>query len=104
MKALNTAKHIVIQVALILVIAIMIVADVLCNEFYLVISSNLHQITYKTETVDDGTEVDSEYYKSEFNYDPVSRRNAQREFSLQVQSEGAVLLKNAGLRSLNRAT
>lgn len=96
-KRVNLAKHIVISIACILLVVIMAAGDAVAGAFYLVISNNLGQITYKVEEAPGGEAVDAQYYKSEFDYDQRALRAAQREFALQVQGEGAVLLKQGGL-------
>ena len=96
-KIVNLAKHIVITIACLLLVAIMAVGDVLAAHYYLLISSTLGQITYEVEQVAGGEAVDTQYFTSEFDYDQRALRAAQREFALQVQGEGAVLLQQGSL-------
>lgn len=97
MKGLNLAKHIVIGVVCIVLIVGMIIGDVLAATYFRLISQTLHQPTFTTETVETDEEVDSQYYKSEFDLDIERLREVQYAFSEQVQSEGAVLLKRGDL-------
>ena len=97
MKGLNLAKHIVIGVACVILIVGMIIGDVMASIYFRQISNVLGQRTFRTEETEGGEEIDSQYYKSEFDLDTERLRTAQRSLVEQIQSEGAVLLKRGDL-------
>lgn len=94
---MNKIKHIVIQVAVALIAAILIAADVLCGVFFTMVSVTLNQRPYDLVETKPDPSIDTQYYKSDYDYDMDKLRAAQKEYSKTVQEEGSVLLKNANL-------
>lgn len=96
-KNVNTAKHIVIQIACLFLVFIMVAGDVAASTYYTLISSTLGQRVTKVEEADGSQNVDTEYYKSEVDYDIQKLKQIQADFARQIQQEGTVVLKNVNL-------